>query len=148
MKIIQAEAEDLFKIKDFAKKVGVDWLDIDDATRFFILNKGQIAASLGFTLIGDCAVLRALIIDPEKCGLGEAMHLLQKVCQKAQELGAKAVYLATTVPAYIFQLTGFTQIEPKDLPEALRNHPPFSKQAEKRHATMMMKYLKEENWHG
>ncbi|MGV3488729.1 MAG: GNAT family N-acetyltransferase [Tuberibacillus sp.] len=139
--IAEAKENDMPKLKDFAKKVGVNWPESGENTRFFMLDKGGLAASCGITMAEDCAIIRALIINPEHCGLGEAIFLLNSVCFTAKDLGARAAYLATTVPSYIFQLTGFTKIEPKELPKALFDHVPFCNHEEMGHATIMIKLL-------
>lgn len=139
--IALATESDYPKLKDFAEKVGVEWSDSGDDTHFFMLEKSELAASIGVKMVEDKAILRALIIDPEQCGLGETMYLLNAACEKANRLGAEAAYLLTAVPSYIFQLSGFTEIEWAQLPEALLSENPFDRLNELKNATIMMKFL-------
>jgi len=141
--MIKATENDIPKLRDFAEKVGVKWPKVDENTHFFMLEKPELAASCGMTLIEDQAVLRALIINPEHCGLGEAIYLLTAACSEALQLGAKAAYLATTVPSYIFQITGFEKMEHAELPKRLSEYDPFCNREKMGHATIMMKVLKD-----
>ena len=137
-----AAEDDYPKIKRFAEKVGVDCPDAD-GIHFFMLEKSELAASAGVKIVESHAILRALIIDREQCGLGEAFFLLSYVCKEAKKMGAEVAYLMTTVPSYIFQLSGFTQVEQSDLPDVLFNYPPFSDFKDVTRSTIMMRFLYE-----
>jgi N-acetylglutamate synthase-like GNAT family acetyltransferase len=141
--ITEATVKDYPKLKQFAEKVGVACPDMAQDTRFIMFEKQELAASVGVKMVGSLALIRALIIDPEQCGLGETMFLLTAACKKAREMGADAVYLLTAVPSYIFQLSGFSQVDRGELPDALREEPPFNRINELKSVTIMMKFLNE-----
>lgn len=91
------------------------------ATELLVLEEnGAVVGVVGFEAYGETALLRSLVVAPERRGGGLARALLVRTFTVLHARGFTVAYgLTTTIPELLLKL-GFTEISRDTLPEALR----------------------------
>lgn len=104
-------------------QAGLPTSDLDpDKLRHFLVAReadGSIAAAVGMEISGEDALLRSLVVHPDRQGLGIGRRLLRVMEARAREQGVRTVYLLTvTAPGY-FPAFGYTGVDRSRVPGAI-----------------------------
>ena len=101
-------------------------LPIEDVTaahceHFFYAGSPSAPTGLvGLELYGDVALLRSLVIAPERRGSGEGAALLKHAEQHARTKGVRTLYLLTTTAEPFFVKHGYRRTPREAAPAAIR----------------------------
>lgn len=80
---------------------------------------GDVVGFGGFELYGPDALLRSVVVVPERRGTGVGTDVSQQLIALAREAGAEQVYLLTTSAAGFFRRLGFAQVDRIEAPAAI-----------------------------
>ena len=75
---------------------------------------------VGLELYGDVALLRSLVVAPERRGGGEGAALLKHAEDHARAQGVRALYLLTTTAEHFFEKHGYRRTPRETAPAAIR----------------------------
>lgn len=95
--------------------------DLDEPDRVFFradMNGAPIGFG-GFELLGNCALLRSIVVLPEQRRAGMGRQLAEAVLSHAHADGASSAYLLTTTAAPFFGRLGFQAIERASAPATI-----------------------------
>jgi amino-acid N-acetyltransferase len=81
----------------------------------------------GLEICCDDALLRSVAVAPEWRSRGVGRALVTRVISDAEARGIRALYLLTTTAERYFPTFGFSRIDRKDVPEAVRATDEFAK---------------------
>jgi amino-acid N-acetyltransferase len=88
---------------------------------FFIAGPlAQPTGLIGLELFGDVALLRSLVVIPEKRGTGAGSALLGHAEAHARSQGVRALYLLTTTAEPFFAQRGYQHTPRDSAPAAIR----------------------------
>ena len=88
---------------------------------FFFSGSGAAPTGLvGLELFGDVALLRSLVVAPERRGSGEGEALLKHAEDQARAQGVRALYLLTTTAEPFFAKQGYQRASRESAPAAIR----------------------------
>jgi amino-acid N-acetyltransferase len=94
---------------------------------FFYAGPGEAPTGLvGLEIYGDVALLRSLVVAPDRRGSGAGAQLLAHAERVARERGVRAVYLLTTTAEAFFAKRGYARAARDAAPEAIRATREFS----------------------
>lgn len=79
-----------------------------------------VVAAAGLEVLGDCGLLRSVVVDPAFRGQGLAGLLVAGVLQLASHLDLRALYLLTTSARAFFLKHGFVDCPRAEAPPAVR----------------------------
>jgi N-acetylglutamate synthase-like GNAT family acetyltransferase len=97
-----------------------------DLARFVVAESPQgVVGAAGLEVCGPAALLRSVVVAPSGRGSGIGSRLVERVCANAAEAGADDIYLLTTTAPGYFPRFGFTRVDRKDAPAALRSSAEF-----------------------
>ncbi len=85
-------------------------------TFFAFLDAGEPVGFGGFELCGEHALLRSVVVLPERRGRGYGRALAARVLEHAREAGAIDAYLLTTTAESFFERAGFSRIDRSSAP--------------------------------
>lgn len=107
----------------------LDGLEQTDTTYLMATTAaGGVAASVGWTLVGDYAVIHSLAVAPSSRGIGIGASLLAtSMLHLRQDCDVDAIYLAANGIAGYFTRLGFVDLDGEQLPEPVAQHPSFSR---------------------
>ena len=98
---------------------------LKEIERFYVYTvNGQIIATTKLTDYGDAAEIGKICTLPRYQGKGRARAAVEKVIQRAGELGKSYVFALTTQPRMFefFSELGFTEVPRESLPASWREH--------------------------
>lgn len=75
---------------------------------------------VGLEVYGDVALLRSLVVAPDRRGTGEGSRLLRHAEDEARACGVRALYLLTTTAEEFFARHGYQRAPRESAPEAIR----------------------------
>jgi len=107
-------------------------LPIEDLTaahceHFFYAEFSGVATGLvGLELFGNVALLRSLVVAPERRGTGEGAALLKQAEDHARSIGAQSLYLLTTTAEPFFAKHGYRRVPRDSAPAAIRSTREFA----------------------
>ena len=81
---------------------------------------------VGLEIFGDVALLRSLVVAPQRRGAGEGAALLRHAEQCARARGVRELYLLTTTAESFFARHGYRRAERTSAPPAIRATREFS----------------------
>jgi amino-acid N-acetyltransferase len=87
---------------------------------FFAGSPNAPTGLVGIELFGDVALLRSLVIAPERRGIGEGAALLEHAENHARTSGVRALYLLTTTAEPFFRKHGYQRAPRESAPAAIR----------------------------
>jgi amino-acid N-acetyltransferase len=88
---------------------------------FFFTGPASAPTGLvGLELFGDVALLRSLVVAPERRGSGEGTSLLGFAEREARARGVRAMYLLTTTADPFFAKHGYSRASRDAAPPAIR----------------------------
>lgn len=87
---------------------------------FFFAGPAQRPTGLvGLEMFGDVALLRSLVVTPERRGKGEGIALLEHAEDYARARGVRELYLLTTTAEKFFEKQGFVRASREAAPAAI-----------------------------
>jgi amino-acid N-acetyltransferase len=81
---------------------------------------------VGLEIVGDVALLRSLVVAPDRRGHGEGQKLLEHAEREAWIKGVRAIYLLTTTAEPFFAKFGYTRASREDAPQAIKTTREFA----------------------
>lgn len=87
---------------------------------FFAGSPGDPTGLVGLEIFGNVALLRSLVVAPERRGTGEGAALLQHAENHARAEGVATVYLLTTTAEAFFAKHGYQRASRDSAPAAIR----------------------------
>jgi amino-acid N-acetyltransferase len=87
---------------------------------FFAGSPSQPTGLVGLEIFGDVALLRSLVVTPERRGTGEGSALLEHAENAARARGVRALYLLTTTAERFFAKHGYARAPREAAPPAIR----------------------------
>ena len=88
---------------------------------FFFTGPAEAPTGLvGLELLGDVALLRSLVVSPQRRGQGDGRALLNHAEAYARRLDVRALYLLTTTAEDFFARHGYRRAERESAPAAIR----------------------------
>jgi amino-acid N-acetyltransferase len=96
-------------------------LTADHCEQFFFTGSSSEPTGLvGLELFGNVALLRSLVVAPDRRGIGEGAALLKHVEDHARAEGVRTLYLLTTTAESFFAKHGYQRAERESAPAAIR----------------------------
>lgn len=87
---------------------------------FVLLHDGKaLIGAVGLEVDGVDALLRSLVVAPDRRGEGLGLRLVDAIEAHARETGVTTLYLLTTTAADFFAARGYTVIDRTAVPEAI-----------------------------
>lgn len=93
---------------------------------FYAESSGTATGLVGLELFGDVALLRSLVVAPQRRGMGEGKALLQCAEDHARASGVHSLYLLTTTAERFFAKHGYRRIPRDSAPACIRNTREFA----------------------
>ena len=120
--IRRARAEDIPRIAELITSEGLPPYGLDEyVDTFFVLDSdGTLVGCAGLELHGRAALVRSVVVLPERRGNSDGRRLVERTLAEAGERGVRRVYLFTMHAAPFFQRLGFREIAPEEFEEAVR----------------------------
>jgi amino-acid N-acetyltransferase len=87
---------------------------------------GRVVGVVGLEAAGDAALLRSLVVAPERRGSGIGRGLVRRAEAHARGLGVHALYLLTTTAERFFGARGYRPADRDSVPDAVRATAEFS----------------------
>jgi|SRR5215831_15632639 len=87
---------------------------------FYSGPSAQPTGLVGLEIFGDVALLRSLVVTPERRGFGEGHRLLGHAEREAWAHGVRAIYLLTTTAEPFFSKFGYTRALREEAPAAIQ----------------------------
>jgi amino-acid N-acetyltransferase len=88
---------------------------------FFFAGPSNAPTGLvGLELLGDVALLRSLVVSPDRRGSGDGTALLRHAETRARASGARSLYLLTTTAESFFVSRGYQRTPRESAPAAIR----------------------------
>ena len=128
MPIVPATAEDLESIRGLLDSQGLPSSDIDakSLASFLVWREGQqISGVVGLDLLGSVAMLRSLVVHPERRSAGLGAQLVAAAEALAARLAVSTLYLLTTDADRYFLAKGYRALQRRDAPPEIKLHPQF-----------------------
>jgi amino-acid N-acetyltransferase len=93
---------------------------------FFAGSATEPTGLVGLELFGNVALLRSLVVAPDKRGTGEGAALLRHAEDHARARGVETLYLLTTTAESFFSKHGYQRAPRDSAPSAIRATREFS----------------------
>jgi len=87
---------------------------------YFAGSAAQPTGLVGLEIFGDVALLRSLVVAPERRGLGDGAKLLEHAERQARSQGVDAIYLLTTTAESFFTKRGYARTGRDTAPADIR----------------------------
>ena len=81
---------------------------------------------VGLEIFGHVALLRSLVVTPDRRGYGEGQKLLEHAEREAWNKGVRAIYLLTTTAEHFFTRFGYTRTSRDAAPQAIKTTREFA----------------------
>ena len=99
----------------------------DSAGNFYVATVGGERIGVGgIERYGRVGLLRSVVVDARKRGVGHGSAICDALESRARREGVEALYLLTTTASGFFSERGYTAIERTDAPEAIRDTTEFA----------------------
>ncbi|HEX7065612.1 MAG TPA: hypothetical protein VF199_11150 [Bacillales bacterium] len=119
--IRQSEEKDVERIKAFTSSAGVSTEGVrGDLDCFYIMENdfGGLMAVVAIEQMENEGLLRALVLDPQKCGMDDVVRFFTAVMSEADKRGYDGLLLMTPSPE-IFEPLEFKKVSESEIPELL-----------------------------
>ena len=97
----------------------IDDLEQGGRTFFRFADQGQIVGFGGLESYGDCALLRSVVVLPDKRKRGYGEAISRQMLDYAARDGARTVYLLTETATAFFEYLGFVKVDRATAPAAI-----------------------------
>jgi amino-acid N-acetyltransferase len=91
-----------------------------------LLYNRQLAATAGFEMLDDCALLRSLSVQQALRGRGLAKKMVGEIEDRLRKIGITRIYLLTTTAGEFFQKLGFVTVPRVEAPNSIRQTRQFA----------------------
>lgn len=117
-----ARAEDIPQIDALLKAEWLPSYGLDEYLDTFLVieDEGQVVGCAGLEPFGEVALLRSVVVAPERRGKDDGRRLVEASLAAAGERGVRRVYLFTMNAAPFFGRMGFREIEMDAFEDAVR----------------------------
>lgn len=118
----RARAEDIPRIEALITGEHLPAYGLDEFLgTFFVLADGEhIVGCAGLEVYGEAALLRSVVVAPERRRRDEGRRLVEAALAEARRRGVARVYLFTMNAGAFFGRLGFRDVRPEDFEEAVR----------------------------
>jgi amino-acid N-acetyltransferase len=123
-----ANVEDLGAIHALLHAQDLPTSNIDEGSlkTFLVLREGpRIFGVVGLDVLGSAAMLRSLVVRPERKGDGLGGQLVAAAEALALKSGVLRLYLLTMDADGYFAAKGYRKLERNDAPPEIQQHPQF-----------------------
>lgn len=86
----------------------------------------QPTGLVGLEIFGDVALLRSLVVRPERRGFGEGQRLVEHAELEAWTKGVRSIYLLTTTAEPFFSKIGYARISRENAPATIKSTREFA----------------------
>ncbi|HLA19631.1 MAG TPA: GNAT family N-acetyltransferase [Dehalococcoidia bacterium] len=117
-----ARAEDIPRIEALITGEHLPAYGLDEFLEtFFVLADGEhIVGCAGLEVYGEAALLRSVVIAPERRRRDEGRRLVEAALTEARRRGISRVYLFTMSAGGFFGRLGFREVQPEEFEEGVR----------------------------
>ena len=117
-----ARAEDIPRIEALITGEHLPAYGLDEFLEtFFVLADGEhIAGCAGLEVYGEAALLRSVVVAPERRRRDEGRRLVEAALTEARRRHVARVYLFTMSAGGFFGRLGFREVQPEEFEEAVR----------------------------
>jgi len=117
-----ARAEDIPRIEALITGEHLPAYGLDEFLEtFFVLADGeQIVGCAGLEVYGEAALLRSVVVAPERRRSDGGRRLVEAAITEARRRGVARVYLFTMSAGGFFGRLGFREVQPEEFEEAVR----------------------------
>ncbi|MEX0800504.1 MAG: GNAT family N-acetyltransferase [Dehalococcoidia bacterium] len=117
-----ARAEDIPQIDALLKAEWLPSYGLDEYLDTFLVieDGGRVLGCAGLELFGEAALLRSVVVSPERRGQDDGRRLVEASLAAARDQGVSRVYLFTMNAAPFFSRMGFREIEMDAFEDAVR----------------------------
>ena len=118
----RARAEDIPRIEALITGEHLPAYGLDEFLgTFFVLVDGEdIVGCAGLEVYGEAALLRSVVVAPERRRRDEGRRLVEAALSEARRRGVARVYLFTMSAGGFFGRLGFREVEPDEFEEGVR----------------------------
>lgn len=122
------ERKDFQLVQVMLSRAGLPIEDLSEDMLLYGLyeENARLVGTAGLEVFGPVALLRSVLVVPEKRGSGYGKYLLRGVEAYARAQGVLRLYLLTTTAEHFFQHRGFRVAGRESAPLAIRNTFEFS----------------------
>jgi amino-acid N-acetyltransferase len=117
-KLRRLRAAELERLREALAAADLPSEDLSDAAGLFyaLEQNGKALGYAGLEVHGTAALLRSVVIVPEKRGSGLGRRLVEAVLECAASMGQRDIYLLTTTASDFFLRLRFTRIDRDRVP--------------------------------
>ena len=117
-----ARAEDVPRMAELITGEHLPAYGLDEFLEtFFVLADGEhIVGCVGLEVYGEAALLRSVVVSPERRRRDEGRRLVEAALAEARRRGVSRVYLFTMSAGPFFGRLGFREVQPEEFEEAVR----------------------------
>jgi amino-acid N-acetyltransferase len=118
----RALPQDIPQIAALITSEGLPAYGLDDyVDTFFVLDDaGTLVGCAGLELYGAAALVRSVVVLPERRGNSDGRRLVERTLAEARGRGVRRVYLFTMHAGPFFERLGFREIPPEEFEEPVR----------------------------
>lgn len=101
---------------------GLPTEDVHEAGRVFLRFtdlSGRVVGVGGYEPLGDAALLRSIVVVPDRRGEGFGKHIAEALMRRAADDGARAAFALTTGPETFLVTFGFANIDRASAPTSV-----------------------------
>lgn len=116
-----ARPEDAAAIAALLRAAGLPHEDFGAHLAHFLVMReaGMVVAAIGCERHGPEALLRSLVVAPDRQGLGVGDRLVRELSRQAKAWGVRRFFLLTTTTEKFFATRGFARVERAAVPPAV-----------------------------
>ena len=118
----RARAEDIPRIEALITGEHLPAYGLDEflGTFFVLADEEHIVGCAGLEVYGEAALLRSVVVAPERRRRDEGRRLVEAALAEARRRGVARVYLFTMNAGAFFGRLGFREVRPEEFEEAVR----------------------------
>jgi amino-acid N-acetyltransferase len=117
-----ATAADLHHVLDLLKQSGLPLEGLAEhvATTLVARHSGRIVGSAALETYAEGVLLRSVAVAPDVQGRGTGRMLSEAAIDRAEQLGAPAIFLLTTTAERYFARLGFQPVDRSAVPQSVK----------------------------
>lgn len=125
--VVPASAQDLMAIRELLERCGLPTSDLDSARPEFavIRQDGQVVAAGALQRFGSSALLRSVVVTPDRRGSGLGRSVVSELEQLARVAHISQLFLLTQTAADFFARQGYRVVERSSAPKDVQGSEEF-----------------------
>ena len=125
--VVPASAQDLVAIRALLERCGLPTSDLDSARPEFavIRQDGQVVAAGALQRFGSSALLRSVVVTPDRRGGGLGRSLVSELERLARAAHISQLFLLTQTAADFFAGQGYRVVERSSTPQDVQGSEEF-----------------------